>query len=79
MHGARTPTPADIAVIEGVMGLFDGRLGTGGFAPPPRTSPVLTDSPVVLVVDVRHVALDRRARARAGHVRARVSGSRASC
>jgi len=32
MHGALTPRVADIAVIEGAMGLFDGAIGTGGFA-----------------------------------------------
>ena len=50
----RTPVPADIAVIEGVMGLFDGasRPGhaAGATSPPPRTSPA-AGAPVVLVVD----------------------------
>jgi cobyrinic acid a,c-diamide synthase len=59
-HGARTPEPADIAVIEGVMGLFDGK--SHGITPPgvsrsggdfASTAHVarLLDAPIVLVVD----------------------------
>ena len=32
LHGANTPTAADVAVIEGVMGLHDGAVGRAGFA-----------------------------------------------
>ncbi|MCA0179292.1 MAG: cobyrinate a,c-diamide synthase [Actinobacteria bacterium] len=52
LHGA---AGADVAVIEGVMGLYDGRLGTGGFASTAHVAR-LTGSPVVLVLDVARMS-----------------------
>ena len=52
LHGARG---ADVAVLEGVMGLHDGRLGTNGFASSAHVAS-LTRTPVVLVVDVSRMS-----------------------
>ncbi len=59
-HGSATPEPADIAVIEGVMGLYDGAAGQSstqvagraGFASTAHVA-ARTASPVLLVLDVR--------------------------
>ncbi|MGV9949703.1 cobyrinate a,c-diamide synthase [Rhodococcus aetherivorans] len=51
-HGARG---ADVAIVEGVMGLYDGMLGTDGFASTAHTAAVL-GAPVILVVDVSHAS-----------------------
>ncbi|MEV1332177.1 cobyrinate a,c-diamide synthase [Micromonospora costi] len=49
-HGASTPTPADIAVVEGVMGLHDGAVGRGDFASTAHVARLI-GAPVLLVLD----------------------------
>lgn len=52
LHGA---SGADVAVIEGVMGLHDGRLGTNGFSSTAHVA-ALTQTPVLLVLDVARLS-----------------------
>ncbi len=52
LHGAQG---ADIAIVEGVMGLYDGQIGGEGFASTAHVATV-TGSPVVLVVDISHAS-----------------------
>lgn len=52
LHGA---TNADIAVIEGVMGLYDGMIGTEGYASTAHVASLLS-APVILVVDISHTS-----------------------
>ena len=54
-HGARTPTGADLAVVEGVMGLFDGQIGGEGFASTAHVA-TLINAPVILVLDISQVS-----------------------
>lgn len=49
-HGAAIPFAADIAVIEGVMGLYDGAIGRDGFSSTAHVAK-LVQAPVILVVD----------------------------
>ncbi|HET7736769.1 MAG TPA: cobyrinate a,c-diamide synthase [Nocardioidaceae bacterium] len=52
LHGA---AGADLAIIEGVMGLYDGALGRDGFASTAHVAAVLR-APVILVVDISHAS-----------------------
>ncbi|MDN5896608.1 MAG: cobyrinate a,c-diamide synthase, partial [Nocardioides sp.] len=52
LHGA---ADADLAVIEGVMGLYDGQIGGNGFSSTAHVAST-TRSPVVLVVDISHAS-----------------------
>jgi cobyrinic acid a,c-diamide synthase len=49
-HAVATPSPADLAVVEGVMGLYDGAAGRGEFSSTAQVARML-NAPALLVVD----------------------------
>ena len=55
LHGAQTSEPADVAIIEGVMGLFDGQIGGEGFASTAHVAS-LVQAPVIMVLDISHMS-----------------------
>jgi cobyrinic acid a,c-diamide synthase len=57
LHGAGVGSdrPADVAIVEGVMGLYDGQIGGNGFSSTAHVATV-TKTPVVLVVDISHAS-----------------------
>lgn len=54
-HGHFSPQPAALSMIEGVMGLYDGRIGTDGYASTAHLA-AITGSPVILVLDISSAA-----------------------
>lgn len=55
LHGMAAPRAADVAVVEGVMGLFDGQIGGDGFASTAHVAGLLR-APIVLVLDISSVS-----------------------
>jgi cobyrinic acid a,c-diamide synthase len=55
LHGALMPERADAAVIEGVMGLFDGQIGGAGFSSTAHVAS-LVQAPVIMVIDISHTS-----------------------
>ncbi len=55
LHGMAAPRPADVAVVEGVMGLFDGQIGGDGYASTAHVAGLLR-APIVLVLDISSVS-----------------------